>query len=226
MPTSLSTTLEDVRARISEASPIFWQDTDLTNWINEACRDIARRAECLWSLANISVVANTQTYPGPITMIRIHKIEFSPTGTSLTYPVEASNILNMDQIWGIRQNVPSTYPSFYTLWGNTPNVTIKLFPVPAVAGNLAVYYYRIPTPVNNPIDTLDIPEGWQDCVSLYCEYVAKRKDHNPEWKDAKEDYEAKLSDLIGRTYELHDQANFIFTGGGYVPDYIWAGDTW
>jgi hypothetical protein len=159
-------------------------------------------------------------------MIRIHKIEYVPTNSPNTYPVEASNILNLDQMWGIQQNVPSTYPSFYALWGSPPNITIKLFPVPATSGTLNVYYYRVPNPVVGLGDNLDIPEGWEDLVSLYCEYIAKRKDADPLWKDAKTDYEAKIADLISRTYEYHDQANFIFTGGGYVPDYIWAGDTW
>lgn len=220
--------IEDVRARINEteaqASTGFYTDSDLINWVNEGCRDIARRAECLWEFSTQPVSSNVQVYPAPNNIIRIHKIEFSPTNSVLTYPVSPSNILNMDQVWGIQQNIPSSYPSLFSLWGNPPNLNIKLFPVPGESGILNIFYFRLPA-IATISDYLDIPEGWQDCVVLYCEYIAKRKDGDPLWKDVKMDYEQKLQDLIASTSEYHDQANFIFTGGGMVPDFIWQGDS-
>ena len=54
-----------------------------------------------------------------------------------------------DQAWGTYQSFPAAWPEIFVLWWNpgattaTPStLQIRLFPVPAQAGNLNVLYYR------------------------------------------------------------------------------------
>ncbi|MGI0134704.1 MAG: DUF6682 family protein [Candidatus Micrarchaeaceae archaeon] len=222
----MSITLSQARqasiGRLSENNTAQYHQ--LTDWINAACRDIARRAECLQSLQQLPVIEGTQKYILPSELVRVHRMEFNPTGQQNIYPLEARGLMEMDQIWGINQTNIFNYPCYYALWQNPPTLQAILYPVPSTSGSLNCYYYRLPTPVSLPSDNLDIPEGWEDMVYMYVEYVAMRKDMNPAWQSAKEIYEEQMMQLIDRTQSFHDQSGMITTGTSMVPDWLYAGN--
>lgn len=237
---TLQNVLDEVRSIINESSTRFYTDTELTRWINNGGRDIARRAEVVQSYrTTISIVAGTSKYPAPTDMVRVHRLEFIPTGSSQIYPVRLSTRNEMDTIWGTNQAQQSSYPSYAVLWG-TPGANVsadatvqfQLFPVPAQSGTLAVYYYRLPyqflDPIANPSELakyLEIPEGWQDAVVDYCDYMAKRKDRDPQWQIAYQAYEDKIDSMVNVTRHLHDSAQFITTATGVgVPSWLYGGE--
>lgn len=230
MPTSLTTTLADVRSRLDETTASFWQDPELTTWINEACRDIARRAEVLRALpAPIAVSAGTAKYAMPTNIVRIHRVEFTPTGSTNIYLVEPKTREEMDQYWGWLQQSQASYPLVYVEWGIVGGVgndahTIQLYPVPSQAGSLQIYSYRLPVPVAVGGDNLDIPEGWQDLVPLYAEYVAKRKLRDVTWQDAKQLYEDSVQHLVEVSRNLYEGSQSIITPRGMMPSWLYSTD--
>jgi hypothetical protein len=225
MPVNLAFLISDVRSRLDEVTPRFWQDTELTNWINEGLRDISRRTETIqsfWQAINTS--PNIAKYPLPPDVIRIHRLEFVPAGTNVTYPIQASTYQEMDQVWGINQQSQTmSYPYNYVLWGFPPNLMMQLYPVPAQSGTLNLFYYRLPALLINPTDIAEIPEGWHDLIAIYCEVVARRKDKDDQWKDTKQIYDERLNQMYENTRQWHDQARAMTIGYNAVPEWLYGG---
>lgn len=224
MSVTLLNVRDRVRVAVEESTARFWQNTDLNNWINDALRDIARRAEVIQSFnTSVSIVAGTNKYNLPTNVIRVHRVEFDPTGSSMIYPLEASTYQQMDSMWGVNQSSAGN-PRFYVLWGMPPNLQIQLYPVPSVGGTLNLFYYRLPATASLDADVLEVPEGWDDCIVDYCEAMAKRKDHDPTWAEAMQLYEMKIQRLIEVTRQWHDQSNSIQVGSRYVPNWLYSFD--
>jgi hypothetical protein len=242
MPITLAGARTNVRSNLEESSASFWTDAELTAWINDGCRDIARRAQVLINyFTALPVVAGTATYGTsgslPSDIIQIHRIEYVPTGSTQTYPLDASTVMEMDNVWGTNQAQQSSYPSYWVTLGrpggsngSPQEFRIKLFPVPSQSGNLNIYYYsQPPTLINGTDDATNLPvlEGWWDLVVLYCEWNAKRKDRNPEWSQVMALYEQKLQDMIDVSSEFHDQSQFMYSStGSAVPSWLYAGGDW
>lgn len=222
MSVTLAQAITEVRSLLNEPTAAFWSNTELTNWINEGCRDVARRAETKQTTAKITVTPTTQNFAVPSTAYRIHRVTFiqTPTGSSPnTYTLEFRGLMEMDQIWGINQNWPATYPLYYTLWGHPPNLKIITYPVTSTPGILNVFYYRQVVNVSTTTDVIDILPGYEDVIYDYACYRALRKDADMRWKDFQQSYEDKLANLIDRTRTFQDQANFFSTGQNALP--VW-----
>lgn len=228
MSATLSDILADVRSRLDETTVRFWLDSELTRWINEGLRDISRRAEVLLSYnTNIPALPNCAKYVLPNDVLRVHRVEFIPSGSNQsTYTLQASTYQEMDNVWGIRQSVQRSYPSYYVLWGvaGPIGITMQLYPVPSQAGTINLYYYRLPKTLVATTDVAEIPEGWQDLVALYCEYLAMRKDRDPRWQESKQLYEESLIAMINVTRQLHDQARSVTVGTMNVPNWLYEFD--
>ncbi len=233
MPATLQLTISMLRESLDDltgtyntsgVSGNYYTNQELTDWINDACYDIAARAECLWGSDAVTTTSNVSTYTLPGDLIRINRVTFVP-GPALsppiqTYPLQYRMLNDMDEVWGINQITPSTYPIFYTLWGTPPSLSIQIFPVPASSGTLNFFYYRVPVSASAMTDTLDIPQGYDYVVRLYAEYMAMRKSGNPAWQDAKGLYEQGIADLISRTRSWTDQAGTFTTGGSWLPTWL------
>ena len=126
----------------------YWTLTQLTNWINEGCLDIARRTQTLQTFSTIPIVALVNQYTMPANLLSIHRLEFVPSGqtypSNQTYPVVFRAVNDMDQVWGVNQGSQATYPQFYTPWGSPPNLTVQLFPIPSMSGTLNVSVLSLP----------------------------------------------------------------------------------
>jgi hypothetical protein len=128
--------------------------------------------------------------------------------------------MEMDQIWGINQQWPASYPLYYTMWKDPPTMQIVLYPVPAAAGSLVVYYYQQITPVVLGTDNIDILVGWEDVIYDYAVYRALRKDSDPRWNEFKTTYGDKLVDMIDATRNFQDQAGTFTTGQSALPSWL------
>lgn len=225
--TTLSDVRTDIRARLNENTARFWTDAQLNTWINEACRDVARRTETLQDFhTSLLINAGLGKYDLPSDVIRLHRVEFIPLGSDNTYVVEPSTYQEMDRMWGTNQTSMMSYPYYFVLWGFPPGLTIQLYPIPSQAGSLNIYYYRQPKTLTNDTDVVEIPEGWQDLLSLYVEYVAKRKDRDMTWQEAKTLYEEQIQYMMDRTRVWHDQARVMTIGGSALPDWLYGGGDW
>lgn len=223
MATLLSTALSAVRSLIDEPNAAFWTNTELKRWINEGCKDVARRAETKQTTHTITVTAGTQNFTAPTDCYRIHRVNFiqTPTSTSPnTYTLEFRGVMEMDQIWGINQNWPATYPLYYCTWTHPPNIKIITFPVTATPGKLKIWYYQQIVTATTTSSPIDILPGWEDMVYDYAAYRALRKDNNQMWKTHQQIYEAKLTEMIDKTRTFQDQPNYFTTGQQALPTWL------
>ena len=139
------------------------------------------------------------------------------------YPLDFMGYNEMDQAWGVYQTFPAAWPQAFTLWGNPPNLTIRLFPVPDQGGYLNVFGYREPVPAVNTTDSVDVLQGYEEAIVEYAVFKAKRKDKDPSWQEAKQQYEAILTDAMDNTGWYTDLPNQFTTGQSQWPPWALAG---
>src|SRR5215472_1609297 len=224
----------------------FFTDTELTAWINDACRDMARRTEGLVTFdTTITIPAyvpqpgvSAPTYPLPEDVIRINRIEFVPTGAiNQTYPLQASTQQQMDQVWGTYQQNPASYPQFWVTRGypggsGRNDHVLQIYPVPSQGGTLQIYYYRQPTRITDPVATpanynlnLDCIEGWDDLIVEFASYKALQKQRSPEWQQRKQEYEEKIQQMIDVTRSWTDQPSYMTFGTRFMPSWLTEWDS-
>lgn len=229
MAVTLPNAITQVRDLLDEASAQFWSDDQITSWLNEACADSQRRAEWKQEIADITVVADTQKYDAPTDVLRIHRVTFTPNlggENQNTYTLEYRGLMEMDQVWGINQQWPASYPLYYTLWGQPgTGMQIITYPVPSQTGDMLVYYYPEIT-VASGSDPLDIPQGFEDMAYDYAMYRALRRDADPRWQEAKQDYETKLVALVDSSRTYQDQAGTFATGQQALPNWLTSSEGW
>lgn len=221
--------LEQTRSRLDEASAGFWTESQLRIWIMEGARDIARRAEVLQTTGTVAGVAGTQTYTCPTDVIRVYRAEWKNTGDTFVYPLDYQDYNNMDQVWWTGKTQGTNVPSFFTFWGYPPTLSVTLYPTPSQAGTLTLYYYKMPTPISSTgsgdASTVETPMGWEDLITLYCEYNALRKDASNRWSEAKTIYEEKLDEMIQVTRRWSDQSGMIVSAANpSIPSWIYTDD--
>lgn len=220
MATTLTTALIAVRERLDETSASevsgAWPNPQLRRFINEACKDIARRTESLQTKTTVAATTGTQEYTLPASMTRVTRVEWKPTGSDQLYPLEYADFNNMDSVWWTQQAITQQTPRMYTMWGYPPSLKIVIYPKPPSNGTLNVYYYALPTALstNGSEDSsnLPIPEGWEDCVYAYVEYMALRKDRDQRWQEARQIYEDLVNEMMNLTMRWTDQS-----GGPFQP---------
>ena len=232
---ALSVAQTNVRNLLDETNPQFWTNAMLTSWLNEACADIQRKVEELRQEASIAVTALTATYPAPVDVLRIYKIDFVPSGAGnpLTYPLTFQGRIGLDAIWGNLQQQPASWPEYYTTWyspvganasgpaSTVPTLEIQLYPSPAQSGTLNVFYYRLSQAAVSDSDTLDLVPGWEDMVYDYCMYRALQRDADPRWKDFKATYDDRVEELKGMTHpDWSDQPTYISRGLAGQPRWL------
>lgn len=227
--TTLGVYASKVRDRLDEATERFWEDDQIRTWIMEGARDVARRAEVLQKESSIPVAIGDQVYPMPPDTIRIHRVEHHHNdgrATVLTY----RDYHTMDSIWWTSQTSATGDPVFFTFWGYPPALNMTIYPKPNTGdGSFRVFYYGMPTALaaDGTADgsEVELPMGWDDCVELYCEYTALRKDRDPAWQEAKQLYEQKVQELIDVTRRWSDQAGQWDVDGAFGPmDWLYGGE--
>ncbi len=226
--------LLSIRARLDEPTSQYWSEVDLRRWVNEIAADMARRTESLRGTYAQAAVAGTAAYTPAFTsttnVYRIYGIEFVPTGSSLTYPLEFRDRQGATEVWGIMQGTQGT-PAIWTSWGAPPTLSIQVFPSPAYAGTLNIYYYRLATQLltdgTQAATAVDIVDGWEDVLVDGVEYKAKRRDGDSTWTEAKQEYEQHLEAMMEATLRFTDAAGVITTpSGGYIPGWLYGDGDW
>ena len=217
--------IQQVRQLIDEPVPQFWTNQQLQNYINQGCADFARRSRTLRTTEQVQVAASVQNYVVPGDMLATYRVEFQPssTGQVFIYPLEFKGYNEADEAWGVYQTFPAAWPQIYTLWGNPPNLTIRLFPVPDQAGVLNVFGYRQSKDTTTQQDPIDVLQGYEEAIYEYAAYKAFRQDQNPLWQEAKTAYEAILLDATNNTGFYTDAPSSFTTGQSQWPPWAIAG---
>jgi hypothetical protein len=225
MSVTAATAITQVRALIDEPIAQFWSNAQLQSYINQGCADFARRTRTLRTTEQVVVGANTQNYNAPADIYAVYRVECQPksTGQAFIYPLDFMGYNEADEAWGVYQTFPAAWPQMYTLWGNPPNLKIRLFPVPDQAGVLNVFGYRQSVDTIQPTDLIDVLQGYEDAIYEYAAYKAFRQDNSQNWQDAKAAYEAIVMDATNNTGWYTDQPNSITTGQSSWPPWAQTG---
>jgi len=215
--TTQAEALLNLRDRLDDPHANRWDDPTLRRFLNEACRDISRRTECLRGSDTISTFASVARYLTPVDTIRLHRVEFVDS-SSHVIPLRYRDPYNMDGYWGISQDTHVSQPRFFTTWGEPPNLEIQLYPTPIEDAELRVWYYRLPVELSETgseaSSSLDLPSGWGDTAIDYAEARAWLKDRDTEgYQVAWERYLSSLSALADASVRYIDQG-----GGGVMPN--------
>ncbi len=228
--------MASARARLDEPTSNYWSDTDLRRWINEIALDMARRTESLRGTYSQTVTVGTSSYTPAFTsttnVYRVYRVEFIPTGQGQVYPLEFRDPNSADEVWGLSQQITEGIPVIWTSWGAPPTLNIQVYPSPAVAGALKLWYYRLPTQLTitsatDANDTIDIVDGWEDVLIDGVEYKAKRRDGDSSWTEAKQEYEEHMAAMMEATLRFTDAAGTITTPSGLgIPSWLYGGDDW
>lgn len=214
MTTTVATAISRLRDRLDEPLTSQWTPTQLRTWLNEGCKDIARRTFHYYDVQTLAVVNGTGDYVVNANVLRINSTYFQPTGFTQKFPLQPRQWEGMDQIWYDQQDRAGGYPVVFAVRGYSPQVTIKLFPVPTLNGTLFIHVARMPVDldITGGTGNVDLPDIWLELAYDYAEYMAKRKDRDPSWKEAHDLYEGKIADMINNGDYLNAPDEVVWDG--------------
>lgn len=228
MSKTQSALITAVRERLNEPTANHYTDPELRRWINDGAKDLCRRTEILQTRREIPVESGTREYTLPDDVIRVYRATYTPDGSNQSvYPLEYRDFNNMDAVWWTQQAVTSSTPHLFTMWGYPPALKLILYPIPSEAGTVELFYYSLPAELatdGTAADTaLGIPEGWDDPVVDFAEYMALRKDRDPRWQEAKALYEEHVATLYDLSRRWSDQAGMITPDAPMLPAWLYEG---
>lgn len=230
---TLQDLIDDCRSHLDERAAQFWSDDELTRWINEALRDVARRTENLQAVHKYTTVPSQLTYDAPLDLLRIYRVEYHQSD-NYVITLEFRDLNSMDDVWYQTRAVPGSQPYWWSYWGYShehERGQVYIYPSTSsqVRDGLWVFYYRLPRVLllAEPGGVADIPSGWEDLVTLYVEMIGRRKDNDKRWTEAQELYEARLEAYISVSRLPTDQMTFFAGGGtGGLPGWLVGGGDW
>jgi hypothetical protein len=206
----------------------FFTDQQIQRWINDGVRDVARRTESVLSYYTaLTATAGQGKYNLPTNVIRVHRCEFTPTGSTQIYNIQPSTYDELDQIWGINPTIQASYPSAFACWGTVGQMTIQFYPVPGQSGRFNLFYYKMPTDLTQTGATtdnavpLDIPAGWDDVITEYVTFRALMKIRDPTWQMHRQLYDTNIQYLIEVTRQAHDGGRYVQTATSSVPQWLY-----
>lgn len=201
-----------------------WSDTALKRWMNAAARDLAVYTKKFETSVDIAVVAGTAEVTATATIIEINHVYFLPDGDQRAIPLRPTHFDAMDQVWGSWQNLSTGDPQLFAPYGYSPNLKIRLYPVPGRAGNLRVYHAKAPTAIveDNATDntTYDMPDVFTDAVVFYVCMRAARRDGHERWQDFMGWYMEKREQMAQQDHTSHTREIVHDYYAGGVPAHL------
>ena len=172
--------ISDVRRLLHDATGVFWSDTELTDYINDARQRVVRDSGCLRAILTGSTTTSVETF----------------NITTLTLPAYADQILdviNVNLYWG-NTRIPLRYMSWtqfnaeLRFWQNYTGrpiaftryaqSTIYLGPVPDQVYVMEFDTIVLPVALTSDSQTESILEPYTSPVAFYAAYKAKYKEQS------------------------------------------------
>lgn len=188
-----------IRDRLDETVAGSWTDAQLRRWINEGARDMARRTRHLKDTTTIATVAGTGEYTVDADVLEVEQAYYAP-GDARQVPLIPRAWEGMNAVWGQYRDQQGGDPAMFTTWGFSPNLKLRLFPVPGSSSKtVTLYVSRLPTDLatdgSASATAVDFPDAWIDALYDFATYQALFKDRDPRWSEAKQMYEQRVDEM-------------------------------
>lgn len=146
---------------------------EITNWLNEGQRKIARETGYIAEHAETSVIVGQRAYNIPTGAVIIERVELDGKRLPQTSMQELDED---DDLATTREGIPTRFFS----WGNS----LYLYPTPSEAGsgNLDVWYKKLPVNLISDEQISELPDSMHDTLIRFALGRAKEKDE--EFSDA------------------------------------------
>lgn len=222
MPTLLELETE-VRNLLDEPTAAQWTQSALRTWLNEANRDIARVTRHYKSTDTVTMVSGTAEYTMDANIIAIEQAWYDDGSRQL--PLAPRHYENMDHVWGDQQNYQGAFPAFYTTWGYSPQLKLRLYPVPTSNTHtvkLLTVIYPTAMPLTGSDGTaVDVPGAWYDALADYCMFRALQRDRDPRWQEYRQLYLEKRDDMLMLSdYDNVNREVVADPNVGYLPRWL------
>jgi hypothetical protein len=200
MATTTTELLMQIRDSLDEVTPAQWSQQSLRRWINDGMKDMARVTRHIRDRVVVTMVSGTAEYVLAENILEIELAYYLP-GDGRYIPLQPRQYEGMDAIWGQQQNQQGGWPILYTVWGYSPNLKLRLYPVPPTNGHtvsLSVIRYPNLIPIDGSADStvIDFPEAWSESLVQYAEARALRKDRDPRWQESMTRYNEIRDQLV------------------------------
>lgn len=227
MATLISEVVAQVRDLLDETTPAQWLSTSLHRWINDALLDMARVTRHIRDRTTFLTVIGQAEYTIPENVLEIEHAYYLP-GDGRYIPLAARQYEGMDAVWGHQQNQQGGDPAMYTLWGASPLLKLRLYPVPSAVNTVSLMVIRYPvllTPAGAENVTIDWPDAWLEAIVQFVEYKALRKDRDPRWQEAYARYQEIRDQMtVMGDYLNVNREMLIDPYVGRVPAWLAYGD--
>jgi hypothetical protein len=229
MATLISEVVAQVRDMLGEQVPAQWLSTSIHRWINDGLLDMARVTRHIRDRVTLSTTAGTAEYTVAENVLEIEHAYYLP-GDGRYIPLVARQYEGMDAIWGHQQNQQGGDPAMYTVWGASPNLKLRLYPVPSVTGtnNVSLMVVRYPTlltPSGAENVNIDWPDAWLEAIVAFVEYRALRADRDPRWQEAFQRYQEIRDQMVVLGDYLNTPRDILIDPYvGRVPAWLANGD--
>lgn len=162
----------DLKRTFGDESGVQITDPDIVRWVNEAQIEIVSKNQILVADATTPSVANQYDYDvSALNIQSIHSIHYSGTKLiGVSFNDFESRYLDNDP-----NRTQAGTPEVWARWGNS----LSLYPTPSSAGDpIKIYYYGLPTTVDQLTDMLSVPDNYYPRVLEYVLSKAYEMDEN------------------------------------------------
>lgn len=205
-----------VRRQQGDEAGLLLTDQAFIDWVNDAMKEIVIQNDLLkWRSTALSVVGQAN-YAVPSDLLRFH---------SLTYDGEALREVSLQEAQKTVPNIDDTanytrgVPQSFWQYGNE----FFIWPAPASAKSLVIYYNRKPTLVTTTANTPELNARYDNRIIDYCMAQAAEMDNDDQRADRKM---GQFQGGLDRTQdEESDSGTFPHMGvplvdsAGYYYDY-------
>jgi hypothetical protein len=136
------------------------------DWVNQVYAQAVEETEANVTLATMSLTANSYSYTLPSGILRIKSMVVTPVGSTVSAPLQSTTL---DYILRRRQSAGGAtalggYVSHYALLGLND---FEVYPTPASADSLTIYYVAAPTALSADADVTIFPEPFATKILEY-----------------------------------------------------------
>lgn len=157
MPYNRSQLIVQVQQLLNDATTLFWNTTEIGDWIDQATLDISTKGRCVEGSTALALTPGIQSYPQPVGAIGIEAVIYGD-GKSLAQ-VRTRQFGHINAGNDSRASMYSHYGGF-----------LHFFPTPQVNEGVLVYFWVTTGTVSS------LPEGYHTLVLLYALRMARLKE--------------------------------------------------